>query len=53
MNLTEEEIRAIKEDIDRRLPVRIIVAKYHISFSTYAKIKNSTIDQLTQKETVK
>ena len=49
MNLTEEQIRAIKEDIDRRLPVRVIVAKYHISFNVYAQIKNTSIDQLTQK----
>jgi len=49
MNLTEEQIRAIKEDIDRRLPVRVIVAKYHISFNVYAQIKNTAIDQLTQK----
>jgi len=49
MNLTEEQIRTIKEDIDRRLPVRVIVAKYHISFNVYAQIKNTAIDQLTQK----
>jgi len=49
INLTEEQIRAIKEDIDRRLPVRVIVAKYHISFNVYAQIKNTAIDQLTQK----
>jgi len=49
MNLTEEQIRTIKEDIDRRLPVRVIVAKYHISFNVYAQIKNTATDQLTQK----
>jgi len=49
MNLTEKQIRAIKEDIDRRLPIRDIVKKYHISFNVYAQIKNSAINQLTQK----
>jgi len=49
MNLTEEQIKAIKEDIDRRLPIRDIVKKYHISFNVYAQIKNLAINQLTQK----
>jgi len=49
MNLTEEQIMAIKEDIERRLPIRDIVKKYHISFNVYAQIKNLAINQLTQK----
>jgi len=52
-NLTDEEIRAIREDIDRHLPIRDIVKKYHISFSAYSQIKNSAIDKTIQKETIR
>jgi len=51
-NLTDEEIRAIREDIDRHLPIREIAKKYHISFSVYSQIKNSAMDKAIQKETV-
>jgi len=50
--LTDEEIKAIKEDIDRHLPIREIAKKYHISFSVYSQIKNSAMDRAIQKETV-
>jgi len=50
--LTDEEIEAIKEDIDRHLPIREIAKKYHISFSVYSQIKNSAMDKAIQKETV-
>ena len=50
-DLTDEEIKAIKEDINRHLPIRDIAKKYHISFSVYSKIKNSAIDKVIQKET--
>jgi hypothetical protein len=53
IDLTDEEIRAIKEDINRRLPIREIAKKYHISFSVYAQIKNSAIDKTIQKETIR
>jgi len=55
-DLTDEEIRAIKEDINRHLPIREIAKKYHISFSVYSQIKNSAMDkaiQNTKNETVK
>jgi len=51
-DLTDEEIRAIKEDIDRHLPIRDIAKKYHISFSVYSQIKNSAMDKAIQKETM-
>ena len=51
-NLTDEEIRAIREDIDRHLPIRDIAKKYHISFSVYSQIKNSAMDKAIQKETM-
>jgi len=51
-DLTNEEIEAIKADIDRRLPIREIAKKYHISFSVYSKIKNSAMDKVVQKETM-
>ena len=50
--LTDEEIRAIKADIDRHLPIRDIAKKYHISFSVYSQIKNSTTDKTIHKETM-
>jgi len=49
-DLTDEEIKAIKEDIDRHLPIREIAKKYHISFSVYSKIKNSAMDETVHKE---
>ena len=51
-DLTDEEIDAIKEDIDRHLPIRDIAKKYHISFSVYSQIKNSAMDKVVQKETM-
>jgi len=51
-DLTDEEIKAIKEDINRHLPIREIAKKYHISFSVYSQIKNSTTDKAIQKETM-
>jgi len=51
-DLTEEEIKAIKEDINRHLPIREIAKKYHISFSVYSQIKNSTTDKTIHKETM-
>jgi len=51
-DLTDEEIEAIKADIDRHLPIREIAKKYHISFSVYSQIKNSATDKTIQKETV-
>jgi len=51
-DLTDEEIKAIREDIDRRLPIRDIVKKYHISFSVYSEIKNLAMDKAIQKETM-
>jgi len=51
-DLTDEEIEAIKADIDRHLPIREIAKKYHISFSVYSQIKNSTTDKAIQKETM-
>jgi len=50
--LTDEEIKDIKEDINRHLPVREIAKKYHISFSVYSQIKNSTTDKTIHKETM-
>jgi len=52
IDLTDEEIKAIKEDIDRHLPIRDIAKKYHISFSVYSQIKNSTTDKTIHKETM-
>jgi len=51
-DLTDEEIKAIKEDIDRHLPIREIAKKYHISFSVYSQIKNSTAGEIIHKETM-
>jgi hypothetical protein len=51
-DLTNEEIEAIKEDINRHLPIREIAKKYHISFSVYSQIKNSTTDKTIHKETI-
>jgi len=51
-DLTDEEIRAIKADIDRHLPIREIAKKYHISFSVYSEIKNLAIDKTIHKETM-
>jgi len=51
-NLSDEEIRAIREDIDKHLPIKDIAKKYHISFSVYSQIKNSAMDKAIQKETV-
>ena len=51
-DFTNEEIEAIKADIDRHLPIREIAKKYHISFSVYSKIKNSAMDKVVQKETM-
>jgi len=45
-NLTEEEIRTIKEDIQRGLSSKKICIKYHISPVQYAEIK----DSMKQKE---
>jgi len=50
-DLTDEEIEAVKEDINRHLPIREIAKKYHISFSVYSQIKNSAMDKAIQKET--
>jgi len=52
-DLTDEEIEAIKADIDRHLPIRDIAKKYHISFSVYSQIKNSVMDKTVQKETIR
>jgi len=51
-DLTDEEIEAVKADIDRHLPIRDIAKKYHISFSVYSQIKNSAMDKAIQKETM-
>jgi len=51
-DLTDEEIKAIKEDIDRHLSIREIAKKYHISFSVYSQIKNSAMGKAIQKETM-
>jgi len=51
-DLTDEEIKAIKGDIDRHIPIREIAKKYHISFSVYSQIKNSVMDKAIQKETM-
>ena len=51
-NLTDEEIKAIKEDINRHLSTRDVAKKYHISFRTYSQIKNSSIDKDIHKETI-
>jgi len=51
-DLTDEEIKAIKEDINRHLPIREIAKKYHISFSVYSQIKNSAMDETVHKETM-
>jgi len=51
-DLTDKEIKAIKEDIDRHLPIREIAKKYHISFSVYSQIKNSTTGETIHKETM-
>ena len=41
MNLTEEDIKAIKEDIQKGLKYRKIVSKYHITIFQYKEIKDS------------
>ena len=41
MSLTEEDIKAIKEDIQRGLSSREIISKYHIPIFQYNEIKNS------------
>jgi len=51
-DLTDEQIMAIKADIDRHRPIRDIAKKYHISFSVYSQIKNSAMDKAIQKETM-
>jgi len=51
-DLTDEEIKAIKADIDRHLSIRDIAKKYHISFSVYSQIKNSAMDKTIHKETM-
>jgi len=50
-NLSDKEIRVIREDIDKHLPIKDIAKKYHISFSVYSQIKNSAMDKAIQKET--
>ena len=40
MNLTEEDIKAIKEDIQRGLSPKQICTKYHISPAQYVEIRN-------------
>jgi len=52
-DLTNEEIEAIKADINRHLSIRDIAKKYHISFSVYSEIKNSAIDKTIQTETIR
>jgi len=44
-NLTKEEIRAIKEDIQRGLSPKKICMKYHISLIQYAEIRDSMIQK--------
>jgi len=41
MNLTEEVIKAIKEDIKKGLSSRQIITKYHITVFRYKEIKDS------------
>ena len=41
MRLTEEDIKAIKEDIQKGLSSRKIVSKYHITVFQYKEIKDS------------
>jgi len=41
MSLTEEDIKAIKEDIKRGLSPKQICMKYHISPVQYSEIKDS------------
>jgi len=41
MRLTEEQINAIKEDIQKGLSSRQIVSKYHITVFQYKEIKDS------------
>jgi len=41
MRLTEEDIKAIKEDIQKGLLSRKIVSKYHITVFQYKEIKGS------------
>jgi len=41
MNLTEEDIKAIKEDIQKGLSSRQIISKYHITVFQYKEIKDS------------
>jgi len=41
MSLTEEDIKAIKEDIQRGLSSREIISKYHITVFQYKEIKDS------------
>jgi hypothetical protein len=48
MNLTEEDIKAIKEDIQRGLSPKQICMKYHISPVQYSEIKDSMRTQEAQ-----
>jgi len=41
MRLTEEDIKAIKEDIQKGLSSKKIVSKYHITIFQYKEIKDS------------
>jgi len=41
MKLTEEQINAIKEDIQKGLSPRQIISKYHITVFQYKEIKDS------------
>jgi len=41
MRLTEEDIKAIKEDIQKGLSSRQIIRKYHITVFQYKEIKDS------------
>ena len=41
MSLAEEDIKAIKEDIQKGLSSREIISKYHIPIFQYNEIKNS------------
>jgi len=41
MKLTEEDIKSIKEDIQKGLSPRQIISKYHITVFQYKEIKDS------------
>jgi len=49
-DFTNEEIEAIKADIDRHLPIREIAKKYHISFSVYSQIRIKPRARLSTKK---